>query len=1448
MTSTSTPGTGLPRLFNLLAALALLFVVAGGASAQKTIFVDPNGGSDARNGLQRNLGTGNVGPKESIEGALAIAASGDTVVLLAGVYDDSRGVVAGGAEDGRITIDGVNNLTIQASPEGTQTRVVFAAPIDLFSTGHTFTREGTATFALADDLVVGQNGTGGALDNPGSANLGSGIFALGQNQSGTASGAYTVAINEGSLSGTPVVTSAPAQLIYAIDGPATTYTAGAELPATGFGSTIIVDFDAAASGTLTIPANVRLTGGATVSVADADRIAGGFEVAGGTGAVTFDDGGSYGAVTVTSGTLNIDDNLSVMSITLNGGTTDATGQTLTVMGSFVQNNGLFAAGGSLEFDGSTAAATFQPQSNLVVAGLSIGDGTAPEPSSVTFAGDVTVAGLFSVADGTTANLSGNSVRLQGAGADAVVDGTVADGLVVIRDAAQTIGGSGSYDSIALESFTGGPVSIAAGSDLVFTGDLALAGSGGLAIPAGATISPSGDDASVSINIDAANGITGDFNSDGEEYDLSYFEAQNAAGDLAITFTVGQEFDLGEIENLSVTATNATIDATAAAIPAGAGAEILGNFTVGNGDDPLTTAATVAATERVDVNLPAGLFEVAGTTTIEDNAVVTAAGAGLALAGTNNILDGVIDGSTLVLRNGVTVSGRATTATSAANSATAAGTVSVGQSEARIEADVLLANGASASLLNLRRIDGDITDEAAAAANAGTLTIGLVADSNPTGQADAGQPDFQQDTNGNINGQVTLDFSTLTMASSLQFTDASAIRIATLNTGSFVFFTESVQAAADLDNTGGPTALTLTNDVQGTGTVWPSSNLTISKTGTAPQTLTIPVFHPGDDDEDVITIASNILVTRTLRITGTLDADANDAGTIDYAVTVDGVADDVATVIVDAGYAITEDVDAAGVTDNELIVNGPINLTTSETGVLNPFTQNVLLGAQDVRTFMVMGAASLAGTDDDRTADYTVEDFVTTAAGSLDLNGFDLAVRDDATLASDNALRNTAVIPGGTRVDANGLVQTAFSTFSFIGDSTATLTVTPNTNTGVATFGDGVDLRIAKATVGTTVNLVGGSLVFDDEFNGGAASDDDETLVLERGILDVAEGSYIRLDHANSIAGSSTSDNGQGFVFVPADTDFPNSWINGDVRKRIISVPSTTTAGRQNPGRVVYPVGADSAGTYAEYVLDFESITQSQSFGQRSVTVRFVDESPGGGRGLPIDYDGGTPADASDDSSIDDVGNFYWLVQANPNLGSGTFFNVEARYDGYELRTNTTNGEDELVSDLVLLQRQFGNAAQNPYSLVSDTFANFIIERGDDQNPVVVAQNVEALLGGQGTIFTFGLEAANRRVDNEDGPTVLPTAFTLKGSAPNPFRGRTTLSFDLPQAADVSVAVFDVMGRQVMSLDQGTMAPGADQSIEIDGNGLASGVYVFRLTAVGADNSVETRAGQITLAR
>ncbi|MBT8401446.1 MAG: T9SS type A sorting domain-containing protein, partial [Rhodothermia bacterium] len=70
-------------------------------------------------------------------------------------------------------------------------------------------------------------------------------------------------------------------------------------------------------------------------------------------------------------------------------------------------------------------------------------------------------------------------------------------------------------------------------------------------------------------------------------------------------------------------------------------------------------------------------------------------------------------------------------------------------------------------------------------------------------------------------------------------------------------------------------------------------------------------------------------------------------------------------------------------------------------------------------------------------------------------------------------------------------------------------------------------------------------------------------------------------------------------------------------------------------------------------------------------------------------------------------------------------------------------------------------------------------------------------------------------------------FTLEANYPNPFRNVTTIRYTLPSAQAVTVEVFDLLGRRVMTLVDGMSAPGI-QSVNIDGKELAGGLYVYRL--------------------
>jgi hypothetical protein len=82
---------------------------------------------------------------------------------------------------------------------------------------------------------------------------------------------------------------------------------------------------------------------------------------------------------------------------------------------------------------------------------------------------------------------------------------------------------------------------------------------------------------------------------------------------------------------------------------------------------------------------------------------------------------------------------------------------------------------------------------------------------------------------------------------------------------------------------------------------------------------------------------------------------------------------------------------------------------------------------------------------------------------------------------------------------------------------------------------------------------------------------------------------------------------------------------------------------------------------------------------------------------------------------------------------------------------------------------------------------------------------------------------------EELPGGLPTAYRLGANFPNPFNPVTRIEYDLPRTADVRLQVFDVSGRLVSELVNGTM-PAGRYAAQFDGERVASGLYFYRLSS------------------
>lgn len=81
---------------------------------------------------------------------------------------------------------------------------------------------------------------------------------------------------------------------------------------------------------------------------------------------------------------------------------------------------------------------------------------------------------------------------------------------------------------------------------------------------------------------------------------------------------------------------------------------------------------------------------------------------------------------------------------------------------------------------------------------------------------------------------------------------------------------------------------------------------------------------------------------------------------------------------------------------------------------------------------------------------------------------------------------------------------------------------------------------------------------------------------------------------------------------------------------------------------------------------------------------------------------------------------------------------------------------------------------------------------------------------------------------------VPSIVKLHQNYPNPFNPVTIIGYEIPNSANVSLGVFDMIGRQVAMLVDGQVQSGYHQ-LSFNASGLASGVYIYRLQIQNTSN-------------
>jgi hypothetical protein len=126
--------------------------------------------------------------------------------------------------------------------------------------------------------------------------------------------------------------------------------------------------------------------------------------------------------------------------------------------------------------------------------------------------------------------------------------------------------------------------------------------------------------------------------------------------------------------------------------------------------------------------------------------------------------------------------------------------------------------------------------------------------------------------------------------------------------------------------------------------------------------------------------------------------------------------------------------------------------------------------------------------------------------------------------------------------------------------------------------------------------------------------------------------------------------------------------------------------------------------------------------------------------------------------------------------------------------------------------------------------DIILDAGEHMNWVLTSESgKDYVLEGTGEITipteeTFTLERK----------AIIPITYTLHQNYPNPFNPITSLRYDLPEQAQVTLTIYDLMGREITQLVNTTQEAGYKSvqwnAIDMHGKPVSAGVYLYQIRA------------------
>jgi len=144
----------------------------------------------------------------------------------------------------------------------------------------------------------------------------------------------------------------------------------------------------------------------------------------------------------------------------------------------------------------------------------------------------------------------------------------------------------------------------------------------------------------------------------------------------------------------------------------------------------------------------------------------------------------------------------------------------------------------------------------------------------------------------------------------------------------------------------------------------------------------------------------------------------------------------------------------------------------------------------------------------------------------------------------------------------------------------------------------------------------------------------------------------------------------------------------------------------------------------------------------------------------------------------------------------------------------------------------GNISVDPMFVNPDT-GNFYLLEG---SPCIDAGDPSSPYDSDSTIADMGCFYYDQSVGIGEYDEVLPNDYTISQNYPNPFNAVTIIKYELPVQSQVTIDIYDILGRKVTALANSNQPAGYHQVIW-KADDVSSGIYFYKLQA---SNYTETR--------